>query len=170
PQCIFAFSEDGATITGVPLDQTQFDYSQKFASDMVGIADGEELMQTALIRAAAMIKGVSEDEIISDIKNNVPVVISFGDKKWDVDKGIDFFWGDYSYTGFDVIDGKFISYDGSPSLGHFSCSLEGPGVGLLRAIGEAYGREMAYAFRAYLIPVVSMSEVRTPTITMERDR
>ena len=170
PQCIFAFSEDGATITGVPLDQTQFDYSQKYASDMIGIADGEELMQTALIRAAAMIKGVSEDEIISDIKNNVPVVISFGDKKWDVDQGIDFFWGDYSYTGFDVIDGKFISYDGSPSLGHFSCSLSVPGVGLLRAIGEAYGREMAYAFRAYLIPVVSMSEVRTPTITMERDR
>lgn len=170
PQCMFAFSEDGATLYNVPADQTQLDYSRKYSSDMIEISDGEELMQTAIIRSVAMIKGVSEDQIISDIKNNIPVIVNFDHKEWVVNHGVDFLWGNYSDQNFDVIDGKFISYDGGQTIRPYSCYFQVPGDGLFGEIYQEYGSEVGYACRAYHLPMLSINKARTPTVSLERDR
>ena len=110
-QCMFAFSENMATFPG-PFNQNLIDRTNKYALDIAQISDGEEMMQAALIRTVAMIKGVSEDQIKLDLKNGTPVVVSIGGQDWEVNKGVDFIWNNSYLPSFEVIDGRFVSYDG----------------------------------------------------------
>ena len=171
PQCIFAFSDKPDYIDVPNANQTYYDFNRALTSDMVQISSGEELMQVGLIKTVAMIKGVSEDEIISSIKNNIPVVIDFGDKKWEVNKGIDFFWSNSSSGGFDVIKNRLVSYDGGQSIRSYPCSDVFVGQGIIStAIYMYYGGEVAQACSAYLSPAVSVNKYMVSTVNLKRGR
>lgn len=167
-QCMYAFSENMATAEA-PFDQTGIDYTQKYALDIAQIPDGEKMIQMALIRTVAMIKGMSEDQIMSDLINGIPVVVSINGQEWEANKGVGFIWNDSYLSSFDVIDGRLVSYDGTGSL-FDSCSSFSVGRGLLGMLWEYFEHEIAYAYRACKAPVLSNNTGRTPVITVVRKK
>ena len=172
PQCMFAFSDEPNQHTVPnPTSQSYYDFNHNLTSDMLQISSGEELMQVGLIRTVAMINGVSEDQIVADLKSNVPIVISFGDKQWEVNKGIDFFWSNSSTSGFDVKDGRLISYDGGQSPRSYPCGKVFVGQGIIgTAIYTYYGGEAAQISSAYLSPAITADKFMTSTVSLKRDK
>lgn len=165
-QCMYAFSEDMATFPG-PFNQSLIDDTNKYALDIAQISSGEEMMQAALIRTVAMIKGVSEDQIKLDLKNGTSVVISINGQDWEVNKGVDFIWDESHLNGVEVVDGKLVSYDGTASS-ISNCSNLSIGNGLYRALYKSFGVEVMYAFGAGVNPILSIYEGRTSVVTTLR--
>ncbi len=165
-QCMYAFSENMATFPG-PFNQNLIDGTNKYALDIAQISDGRDMMQAALIRTVAMIKGVSEDQIKLDLKNGTPVVVSINGQDWEVNKGVDFIWDESHLNDVEVVDGRLVSYDGITST-NLNCINLGIGGGLYRALYKSFGAEVMFAFGAGKNPILSIYEGRTSVETTLR--
>ena len=162
-ECVYAFSENMATFPG-PFNQNLIDRTNKYALDIAQISDGEEMMQAALIRTVAMIKGVSEDQIKLDLKNGTPVVISINGQDWEVNKGVDFISDESHLNDVEVVDGRLISYDGVTTTNP-NCTNLSIGYGLSMALHKSFDAEVLFAFDAGKNPILSIYEGRTSVVT-----
>jgi len=108
-KCMFAFSEDFHILTtDFKLPQQNIDWKDKYANDTLNISNGDEMVQKALIRTIALIKEEDEEKIYADLMNGVPIILSFDGKEWEVNKGINFIWGDTFGRSYEVKDGLLI--------------------------------------------------------------
>jgi len=92
--------------------QEEFEESQKYASNLIFNKEGDSLLQTAILRSVANIKGVDESRLVQDIKNGILVEIETKLGNWVVNKGMDFYWNDAQYKEYKLNDGKLLLFDG----------------------------------------------------------
>ena len=112
-QHLFAFSENYAIFP----DHTEgiAEYSREVASDIIDTANGEEMIQLALLKIVARGQDVTVDQIQLDITNGIPVGLDVNGEKWDLGKGVIFAWRDTQTLSYDIEEGKLILYSGGPS-------------------------------------------------------
>lgn len=168
-QCLYAFSDNMAVVEDPYINQTMVDYTQKYAKDIIEIPSGEEMVQTALVRAVAMVKGVSEDQIMSDLKNGIPVIIDMNGESWEVNKGVDFVWGNSDLSDYEIDGGRFVSYDGAEGSSD-RCFHSSVGLGLYSKLWKTFGKEIAYVFGVSINPSISIGLGRTSTVSAIRDK
>ena len=161
-QHLFAFSENYAIFP----DHTEgiAEYSREVASDIIDTANGEEMIQLALLKIVARIKDVTVDQIQLDIINGIPVELDINGEKWDLGKGVIFAWRDTRTRSYDIEEGKLILYSGGPSRGGETTYGLWKYAFFSEVILDNFGLEIAeYAF-VNLTPAISNSETRSPVV------
>jgi hypothetical protein len=92
--------------------QKDFEQSQKYTSNLIFNKEGDDLLQTAILRSVANIKGVDESRLVQDIKKGILIEIETKLGNWVVNKGMDFYWNDAMYKEYKLNDGKLLLFDG----------------------------------------------------------
>ena len=113
-KCMYGFAHEfEEVILDQEVTQKALDNTQKYASDIIGMKDGDKLVQIAILRTVANIKGVDELELLKDIENGISIELETKDGNWLVNKGIDIFWSDTDRQKYELDDGKLSLYNGT---------------------------------------------------------
>ena len=165
---LFAFSEN--FYTSEPpwtVNQTTIDRTNEFAADILEIADGEEMIQMALVKTFARIKGVTVEQILQDLQNGIPVEIDIDGEVWDLGKGVDFVWRDsgvaYSHK---IENGRLLSFNSQFSEGTWSFP-DGWVYSLAVMLNDNFGKDIkdiAAFFYVNTTPALSTTTIRSPTV------
>lgn len=172
-ECLFAFSENYATQTSnLAYPQENIDWTNKYASD-INIANGDELVEEALVRVLAIIKSESREMIYKDLQDNIPVVLNIGSEEWIVNAGIDYVWNNARQRDYEINNGHLTLFNGSLNIAGSCEDRRWDGAFPALILWEHFEKDFPEITRIYDAIVagkLNKTTARTSVITFLRDK